>query len=158
MIGPPAVLLDVAQALPEERQNVLVIKRIEDHPTLSPRPHDARVSQETQLMRDGGFGHAELEREVTDTQLGAGERIKDSHTCGVAEHAEDLGQPLDSLCIKLGHMNTCSYITTMGLPPQPRFGYDRALGRLNTHVLYELRDTLEHMGPDRSPGGGVSGD
>ena len=29
----------------------------------------------------------------------------------------------------------------MGLPPQPRFGYDRALGRLKTHVLYELRET-----------------
>jgi hypothetical protein len=27
----------------------------------------------------------------------------------------------------------------MGLPPYSRFGYDRALGRLKTHVLYELR-------------------
>ena len=28
----------------------------------------------------------------------------------------------------------------MGLPRQPRFGYDGALGRPKTHVLYELRD------------------
>jgi hypothetical protein len=28
----------------------------------------------------------------------------------------------------------------MGLPPQPRFGYDGALGRPKTHVLYELRE------------------
>jgi len=28
----------------------------------------------------------------------------------------------------------------MGLPQQPRFGYDRALDRLKTHVLYELRE------------------
>ena len=30
----------------------------------------------------------------------------------------------------------------MGLPPQPRFGYYRALGRPKTHVLYELREKL----------------
>jgi len=31
----------------------------------------------------------------------------------------------------------------MGLPQQPRFGYDRALGALKTHVLYELRENDE---------------
>jgi hypothetical protein len=39
----------------------------------------------------------------------------------------------------------------MGLPPQPRFGYDRALGWLKTHVLYELREKQIWMGPGRSP-------
>jgi hypothetical protein len=46
----------------------------------------------------------------------------------------------------------------MGLPQQPRFGYDPALGRLKTHVLYELRERLQRIGPGSSPGGGVSGD
>ena len=46
----------------------------------------------------------------------------------------------------------------MGLPPQPRFGYDRALGRLKTRAIYELRE--KQHGQDRAvaPGGGVSGD
>ena len=36
VLGPAAVLLDVAQALAEQRQNMLVVKGIEDHPTLTP--------------------------------------------------------------------------------------------------------------------------
>jgi hypothetical protein len=46
----------------------------------------------------------------------------------------------------------------MGLPSQPRFGYDGALGRPNTHVLYELREKQNELRPGSSPGGGVSGD
>jgi hypothetical protein len=125
----------VAQALPEKRQNVFVIKRIEDHPALSPRPDNARIPQQAELMRDRGLGHSELKREVANAQLGARQGIENAHTGGVSEHTEDLGQSFDSVCIELGHLNTCSYITTMGLPPQPRFGYDRALGRLKTHGL-----------------------
>ena len=46
----------------------------------------------------------------------------------------------------------------MGLPPQPRFGYDGALGRPKTHVLYELRDKRNECDRDVAPGGGVRGD
>src|SRR5512139_3857233 len=102
-------------------------------------------------MRDRRLGHAELKREVTDAELRTGKRIEDSHASGITEHAEDLGQSFNGLCIELRHLNTCSYITTMGLPPQPCFGYDRALGRLKTHVLYELRERHERMRPGRSP-------
>jgi len=90
----------VAQALPEKRQNMLVIKRIEDHPAFSTRPDNARISKQTQLMRDRGLGYAELEREVSNAQLGAREGIEDSHTGGVSEHAEDLGQPFYGVCIE----------------------------------------------------------
>ena len=108
-------------------------------------------------MGHRGLGYAELLREVADTEFRAREGIEDSHTSGIAEHAEDLGQPFDGVRIKLRHMNTCSYITAMGLPPQPRFGYDGALGRPKTRVLYELREKQNEC--DRvAPGGGVSGD
>ena len=46
----------------------------------------------------------------------------------------------------------------MGLPSQPRFGYDGALGRPKTHVVYELREKQNKCGRDVAPGGGVSGD
>jgi hypothetical protein len=99
VIGPPAVLLNVAQALPKKRQNMFVIKRIEDHPALTPRSDDSRIAKQTQLMRDGGFGYAELEREITDAQLRARQGIEDPHTSGVTEHAKDLGQSFD--CVRI---------------------------------------------------------
>ena len=102
-------------------------------------------------MGDRRLGYAELQREVTDAELRAREGIEDSHTRGISEHAKYLGQSLNGLWIELRHLNTCSYITTMGLPPQPCFGYDGALGRLKTHVLYELREKQERMRPGRSP-------
>jgi hypothetical protein len=46
----------------------------------------------------------------------------------------------------------------MGLPPRPRFGYDCALGRPKTHVLYELREKQNEYDRDVAPGGGVSSD
>ena len=101
MIGPPAILQNVAQALPEKRQNMLVIKRIEDHPALTARPDDTRVPKETQLMRDRGLGYAELQREVAHAEFRAREGIEDSHTWGIAEHAEDLSQPFDGGRIEL---------------------------------------------------------
>ena len=67
--GPPAVLLHVAQALPEQREHVPVVERVEDHPALPARPNDARVPQQAELVGDGGFGDAELLREVADAQL-----------------------------------------------------------------------------------------
>src|SRR5262245_39931691 len=101
-------------------------------------------------MRDCRLGYAELEREVTDAELRARKRVEDSYARGITEHAKNLGQSINGLCIELRHLNTCSYITTMGLPPQPCFGYDRALGWLKTHVLYELREKQERMRPGRS--------
>jgi hypothetical protein len=90
----------VSQALPEKRQNVLVIKRIEDHPAFSTRPDNARIPQQTQLMRDRGLGHAELQGKVANAQLGSRQGIEDSHTSGVSEHSENLGQPFDGVRIE----------------------------------------------------------
>ena len=41
----------------------------------------------------------------------------------------------------------------MGLPAQTCFGYDRALGWLKTHVLYELREKRWITGPVVPDGG-----
>ena len=91
-------------------------------------------------MRDSGFSHAKLKGQITNAEFRPRQGVENAHPRGVSEHAKDLGQAFDDVRIELGHMNTCSYITTMGLPQQPRFGYDRALDRLKTHVLYELRE------------------
>ena len=91
-------------------------------------------------MRDGRFRYAELEGEVAHTQFRPRQSIENADARGIPEHSEDLSQAFDSVRIERGHLNTCSYITTMGLPAQTCFGYDRALGRLKTRVLYELRE------------------
>jgi hypothetical protein len=87
----------MAQALPEERQNVLVVKGVEDHPSLASRPDDASISKEAQLMRHGGFGHAELEGQITYAQLRSRQRIENAHTGGIPEYPKDLGQALYSV-------------------------------------------------------------
>ena len=51
-------------------------------------------------MRDRGLGHAELQGKVANAQLGSREGIEDSHTGGVSEHSENLGQPFDGVCIE----------------------------------------------------------
>ena len=94
---PAAGLLDVPQPLPEERQDVLVVERVEDHPAVTPGPDDARVAQQAELVGHGRLGHAELGGEVADAQLGARQRVEDPHPGRVAEHAEDLGQALDGV-------------------------------------------------------------
>ena len=52
-------------------------------------------------MRHGRFGDAELAGEVADAQLRARQRIEDPDARRVAEHAEDLGQAVDGVGVKL---------------------------------------------------------
>jgi hypothetical protein len=90
----------VSQALPEKRQNMLVIKGIEDHPSLATGPNDARIPKQPQLVRNSRFGHTELESEVADTQFRPRESIKDTHPGWIPEDAENLGQAFDSMRIE----------------------------------------------------------
>src|SRR6185503_9248427 len=62
--GLAAGLLYVPQTLTKQREHVLVVERVENHPALAPRPDDANVAQETKLMRDGRLGDAELTGKV----------------------------------------------------------------------------------------------
>ena len=48
--GLPAALLHVTEPLLEERQDVPVVERVENHPSFPAGPNDARVSQQAQLM------------------------------------------------------------------------------------------------------------
>ena len=43
--GLAAGLLHVTQSLPEQREHVLVVERVENHPAFAPRPDDAGVAQ-----------------------------------------------------------------------------------------------------------------
>ena len=93
------------------------VERVENHPALAPRPDDANVAQETKLMRDGRLGDAELTGKVADTQLGPRQRIEDSHARRIAEDAKDFGQAVNGVRVKSGHMNKCSYVSTLACRP-----------------------------------------
>ena len=95
-----AGLLYVPQPLTKQREHVLVVKGVENHPAFAPRPDDAGVAQEAELMGDGRLGDAELSGEVADAELGPRQRIKDSHTRRIAEHTKDFGQAVNGVCVK----------------------------------------------------------
>src|SRR5688572_6887729 len=85
--GLAAGLLHMPQSLAEQRQHVLVVERVENHPALAPRPDDAGVAQQAELMRHGRLGDAELTGEIADAELRPRQRIENPHARRIAEHA-----------------------------------------------------------------------
>src|SRR6185436_1404141 len=98
--GLAAGLLDVPQPLAEQREHVLVVERVENHPALAPRPDDAGVAQQAELMRHGRLGDAELTGEIADTELRPRQGIENPHPRRIAEHAKDLGQAVNGMHVK----------------------------------------------------------
>ena len=98
--GPAAGLLHMPQSLAEQREYVLVVERVENHPALAPRPDDAGVAQQAELMRHGRLGDAELTGEIADAELRPRERIENPHARRIAEHAKDLGQAVNGMHVK----------------------------------------------------------
>src|SRR4030095_2513838 len=93
----PASLLDVSQALSKEREHMLIVERIENHPAFAASPDNTGITKEPELVRHRGLGHAQLTGQVADTQLRAGERIEDADTGRVTEDAKDFGQAFDRM-------------------------------------------------------------
>jgi len=98
--GLAAGLLYVPQSLTKQREHMLIVERVENHPALSPRPDDAGVAQKTKLMRDGRLSNAELTGQVADTELRPRQRIEDSDTRRIAQHAKDFGQAVNGVRVK----------------------------------------------------------
>jgi hypothetical protein len=94
-------LLDVSETLTEERQDVLVVKGVEDHSAFAPGPDDPGIAEKAKLVGNGRFGDPELTGEIADTQLGSGQRVEDADARRVAENAKDLGQAIDGMGIEL---------------------------------------------------------
>ena len=88
-------LLDVAQALPEERHDVAVVERVEHHAAGPARAHQPQRAQQPQLMRRGRLAQAEQRRQIADAQLAVRQRVEHAHARRIAERAEGLGQRLD---------------------------------------------------------------
>src|SRR5688572_1827980 len=95
-----AALLHVAQPLTEQREHVLVVERVVNHPPVPAGADDARVAEQPELVRDGGLGDIELRRERGHAQFVARERLEDADPGGIAQHAEDLGQAVDGVGVE----------------------------------------------------------
>jgi hypothetical protein len=93
--GLSAALLDVAQPLSKERQDVAVVECVENHPAAPPAAYDARAAQEAELVGDGGLGQSELRGEIADAEFSAGKGVEHSHARRVAQDAKDPGERLD---------------------------------------------------------------
>ena len=99
--GLAAGLLHVSQTLTKEREHVLVIEGVENHPAFTPGADDASVPEQTQLVGNRRLGHAKLAGQVAHAQLGARQRVENPHPRGIAEDAKDLGQTVDGVGVKL---------------------------------------------------------
>ena len=57
--GLTAALLDVTKTLPEQGHHVPVVERVEDHSPVAPRADNTRAAEQAELVRHGGFAHAQ---------------------------------------------------------------------------------------------------
>jgi hypothetical protein len=73
----------------------MVVERIVGLTAGSPDAHEARASQESELVGDGRFAEADESRQVADAAFAMAECVDDPHPCGVAEQLEDIGNRMD---------------------------------------------------------------
>ena len=71
---------------------MVVVDRIKDLPARFARADEMHLAQPAQLMRDGGFGHAESIGEDADAHFSVHKLGNDADPACVAERAEKLGK------------------------------------------------------------------
>ena len=84
--------MHVPEPLTEEGHDVAVVEGVEHHATVAPRLHQTQAAEETQLVRHGGFRHANQSGEIADAELTVRQRVEDTHPRGIAERPEGLGE------------------------------------------------------------------
>lgn len=82
----------MAEALADERHDVLVVEGVEHHPAFAPGPDQAQGPQEPQLVRHGRLGEAEQRGQVADAEFVSRQGVQDSDAGRVAQGSEGLGQ------------------------------------------------------------------
>lgn len=85
-------LLHVSQTLLEERDDVPVVERVEDHPALSPRFDEPQIAEQPQLVRNGRFRQPNQLGQIAHAQLASRKGVEHADTCRVAERAKRLRQ------------------------------------------------------------------
>ena len=89
MVGQPAPdMIRVVLRFLEERSQVMIVYFVVDDVPLAPRPHQASVSQQAQLVGHAGLGNAGEERKVSDTERSRQQRIKNSHAGRIGKGLE----------------------------------------------------------------------
>jgi hypothetical protein len=85
-------VLDVIEPEGEKPRDVVVVERVEDLPARFPRADEVHLAQSTQLMGDGGFGHAESIGDGADASFPVHKLGDDADAACVAQGAEELGE------------------------------------------------------------------
>jgi hypothetical protein len=91
------MLLHVPQALPEERQNVLIVECVVDEPSFAPGPDDPSVPQQPKLMRNRRLGQPEQPGEVANAELAPRQHVENANPRGIAEYFEDVCKRADAI-------------------------------------------------------------
>jgi hypothetical protein len=87
-----AVFLDVPEPLPEERDDVAIVQRVEHHPAVAPGPDQPQVAKEPQLVGNGGFRHPDERRKIAHAQLAVRQRVEDPDARRITERPKRVGQ------------------------------------------------------------------
>jgi hypothetical protein len=82
----------VLEPLRKQADDVLIVEGIEDHLSGAAGTYHAQVTEEAELVGHGRLAEPEQAGNIADAQLGAGNRVEDTHASDVAEHLERLGE------------------------------------------------------------------
>jgi len=78
----------------KQANHMVIVEGIKRLPSVAAGAHQARRTQEPQLMGHGGFGNTDKRGEVTHTPFPMGQRVEDAHPGGISKYLENLGDGL----------------------------------------------------------------
>ena len=90
------------QPLVKNRLDMLVCKGVIDHPSVLAVLDQLCLLEDAQLVRNGGFGHAQKDGDIANAHFRAEQGAKDLDPRGIAEHLKDIRQIKERIII--GHM------------------------------------------------------
>ena len=88
----------MTEAIGEDVANMLIGQAVVHHPPALAAGDNIAVAQNSQLMAQRRLADTEEDREVADAELGIREaqRVEDTSTCRVGQHAEGGGHPVST--------------------------------------------------------------
>ena len=112
-----ALLGHVPEPLLEEVEDVLVVERVVDAPSLAAPADDAHAAHQAELVRDRGLADPDALGDLVDAELPGRQGVDDPDARRIAEDPEGIGEGLDQGVVADGargptsaHMSNSSYV------------------------------------------------
>jgi hypothetical protein len=80
-----------------EFQNVVIVNRVEHLASGAAWTDEPHRSQQAQLVRDGGFAHADERGDIADAQLAIRKGVQDANARGIAENTKRFREDFNGL-------------------------------------------------------------